>query len=130
MSAVTMALGEGEPAVAAWRVVRLTELAGLVLDAAGAATGRPPIVALDGRSSSGKTTLARRLEEAIPGAVTVHTDDVAWWHSCFGWAELLTCGVLEPLWRGQAVAFRPPAWDERDRTGAIEVAPDASLVIV
>jgi hypothetical protein len=130
MSAVTMALGEGERAVAAWRVVRLTELALLVLDAAGASTGRPPIVALDGRSSSGKTTLARRLEEAIPGAVTVHTDDIAWWHSCFGWAELLAYGVLEPLWRGQAVAFRPPAWDERDRPGAIEVAPDASLVIV
>ncbi len=130
MSAVTMALGEGEPAVARWRVVRLTELAGLVLDAAGASTGRPPIVALDGRSSSGKTTLARRLEGAIPGAVTVHTDDIAWWHSCFGWAELLAYGVLEPLWRGQAVAFRPPAWEERDRPGAIEVAPDASLVIV
>ena len=130
MSAVTMALGEGEPAVARWRVVRLTELAGLVLDAAGTSTGRPPIVALDGRSSSGKTTLARRLEGAIPGAVTVHTDDIAWWHSCFGWAELLAYGVLEPLWRGQAVAYRPPAWEERDRPGAIEVASDASMVIV
>jgi hypothetical protein len=92
MSAVAMALGEGEPAVAAWRVVRLTESAGLVLDAAGAPTGRPPIVALDGRSPSGKTTLARRLEVAIPGAVTVHTDDIAWWHSCFGWRSYSRTG--------------------------------------
>jgi hypothetical protein len=60
----------------------------------------------------------------------VHTDDIAWWHSFFGWAELLACGVLEPIRRGQAVAFRPPAWDERGRLGAIELPADASLVIV
>jgi uridine kinase len=88
------------------------------------------VVAIDGRSSSGKTTLARRLEHALPGAATVHTDDVAWWHSCFDWADLLAAGILEPLRRGQSVAFRPPAWEERHRPGAIEVSATASLVIV
>jgi hypothetical protein len=62
--------------------------------------------------------------------VVVHTDDTAWWHSFFGWADLLASGVLEPIHRGQAVAFRPPAWDERGRPGAIELPADASLVIV
>jgi hypothetical protein len=60
----------------------------------------------------------------------VHTDDVAWWHSCFAWTDLLAGGVLEPLRRGRPVAYRPPAWDERDRPGAIEVSATASLVIV
>jgi hypothetical protein len=130
MCAVTTALGDGEPVVGPWRVAPLSEFAQLVLDAAGASRSRPPLVALDGRSSSGKTSLASRLQRAISGAVTVHTDDIAWWHSRFGWAELLASGVLEPLRRGQAVAFRPPAWDRRDRPGAIEVAPSAALVIV
>ena len=60
----------------------------------------------------------------------MHTDDIAWWHSYFGWADLLASGVLEPIRRGQAVAFRPRAWDERGRPGGIELPADATLVIV
>jgi hypothetical protein len=101
-----------------------------LVNAVGASMGRPPIVALDGRSSSGKTTLAHHLEQFIAGAVTGHADDIAWSHSFFGWADLLASGALEPIRRGQAVAFRPPAWDERGRPGAIELRVDASLVIV
>jgi plastocyanin len=51
----------------------MAELARVVLSAAGGVRGRPPIVAVDGRSSSGKTTLARRLQAELPGAMTVHT---------------------------------------------------------
>lgn len=119
-----------EPELGPWRIVRRADFVELVLDHVGTPGGHPPVIAIDGRSSSGKTTLARRLEEAIPGATMVHTDDVAWWHSCFGWADLLAGGVLQPLRRRQSVAFRPPAWDERDRPGAIEVSAAASLVIV
>jgi hypothetical protein len=125
-----MRLGAGEPAAGPWRAVPVTDFAGMVLDAAGRPHGRPAIVAVDGRSASGKTTLARRLEQAIPGAATVHTDDVAWWHACFDWSELMVEGVLEPLWRGEAVAYRPPAWDARDRPGAIDVPAGASVVLV
>ena len=60
----------------------------------------------------------------------MHTDDVAWWHSCFDWADLLAGGILEPLRKGRSVSYRPPAWDERDRPGAIEVAATTELVIV
>lgn len=41
-------------------------------------SGRTPMVAVDGRSASGKTTPARQLAATIPGARVVHTDDVAW----------------------------------------------------
>jgi hypothetical protein len=42
----------------------------------------------------------------------------------------MVAGVLEPLWRGEAVAFRPPAWEDRGRPGAIDVPGGASVVLV
>lgn len=110
--------------------MRIAEFASLVRAHVGAPDGRPPVLAVDGRSASGKTTLAGRLAAEIPGAVVVHTDDIAWWHAAFAWSDLLVGGVLEPLHQGRDVAFRPPAWQARGRPGAIEVAGDSSLVIV
>jgi hypothetical protein len=88
------------------------------------------ILALDGRSSSGTTSLSRRLAEAVPGAAVVHADDIAWWHAAFDWAGLLAGGVLEPVRAGRAVAYRPPAWDARDRPGAVTVPAGISLLVV
>jgi hypothetical protein len=39
-------------------------------------------------------------------------------------------GVLDPLHRGQAVHYQPPAWPSRGRAGHIDVSAKASLVIV
>lgn len=88
------------------------------------------IVGVDGRQGSGKTTLADDLAAAVPGAVVVHTDDVAWWESFFDWDHLLAAGVLVPLRRGGDVSYRPPAWDRRNRPGAIDVPATAPLVVV
>ena len=66
---------------------------------------------------------------AVPGSVVVHTDDVAWHHSFFGWADLLVDGVLARARRGESVAYRPPAWDARDRQGEIEVPAGCPLLI-
>jgi len=63
-------------------------------------------------------------------AVDVHTDDVAWHHSFFDWADLLIEGVLERAATGRAVAFRPPAWEERGRPGAIEVPQGTRYLLV
>src|SRR5580700_4137258 len=78
---------------------------------------RPVVLAIDGRSSGGKTTLAGRLQDVVAGSAIVHTDDIAWWHSRFGWADLLIDGVLLPARAGQPVTFRPPQWDQRQRPG-------------
>lgn len=86
------------------------------------------MVAIDGRSSSGKTTLAHRMAGATQRAAVVHTDDVAW--SRFDWAELLLDEIIEPFQAGQQVMFRPPAWKERGREAAINVAPESSVLIV
>jgi hypothetical protein len=125
-----MTLGPGEPAAGPWRVEPVEELVRLVMSVAGDPAGRPRVVAVDGRQGGGKTTLAELLRDDVPGAQLVHTDDVAWFHGFFSWAPLMIDGVLSPLRRGRPVRYRPPAWDERGRGGAIEVAAGAPLVIV
>jgi hypothetical protein len=39
-------------------------------------------------------------------------------------------GVLEPARRGERVAYRPPAWVERGRSGAIEVSAGCRAVVI
>lgn len=101
-----------------------------VQDAVGEPAGRPPVLAVDGRSASGKSTFAGRLAELWPGATVVHTDDIAWRQAVLDWTALLREGVLEPVRAGRAVAYRPPQWDAADRPGAIEVPAGTTLLIV
>ena len=124
-----MRLPAGEPAFGPWRAQPLAALAAR-LAGDGAPAGRAHVIAVDGRSASGKTTLAARLAASLPRAAVVHTDDVAWHHGFFSWAELLATGVLEPVHRGEPVAFRPPPWDERGRPGAVAVPAGTAVVIV
>lgn len=91
---------------------------------------KPVIAAVDGRSAGGKTTLAALLSRNVPGAAVVHTDDIAWHHSFFNWSDLLLEAVLEPARRGQAVDYRPTAWVERGREGAITVPLSCTLLIL
>lgn len=120
----------GEPVAESWACVPVAEVAGTLLSSAGSPSGRPVVVAVDGRSGSGKSTLADRLHRAIADSVVVHTDDVAWWESFFGWDDLLASGVLGPARAGAAVRFRPPAWDQRGREGSIDVPAGTGVVIV
>lgn len=48
----------------------------------------------------------------------------------FDWADLLVSRVMEPLHRGEPVAYRPPAWDQRDRAGTIRVPATAPLAVI
>jgi hypothetical protein len=129
---VALQLACDEPEAEPWRAESLTAVAArLVLLGQGRTAGhRPVVLAVDGRSSSGKTTLATRLQDVVLGTAVVHTDDIAWWHSRFGWADLLIDGILIPAHAGQAVSFRPPRWVERHRHGAIEVLAGCPLLII
>ncbi len=115
-------LPDGEPDCGPWRTVAVADLY--------AALGRPRVLAVDGRSGSGKSTLVARLVATVPGAAVVHTDDVAWHHDFFEWAELLAAGVLAPWRAGHDVSYRPPAWVARGRAGAITVPSGAALLVV
>lgn len=123
-------LSSGEPAFGPWRIEPVNVLVSMLFKAAGPVQGRPRIVAVDGRGGGGKSTLATQLHAAVSGSAVVHTDDIAWHHSLFDWSDLVARNVLEPLRRGQAVRYRPPGWDTKDRPGAIKVPAELELVLV
>ncbi len=106
---------------------------------------------IDGRSGSGKSSLASVLHRAIPHAAVVHLDDVpssGSWRgseaqktiltdplpagcSYFDWTECLLENIVLPYRAGQPVHYRPEAWDDWRRTeGAIFVPADCSTLIV
>jgi hypothetical protein len=132
INGVTPQLAPEEPEAGPWRVVTLSAVMTTLMrnGPQEPADGRPVVIAVDGRSASGKTTLTARLQGAVPGSAVVHTDDIAWSHSRFGWADLLVDGVLRPVHRGAAVSFRPPAWVARGREGSIEVPAGCPLLLV
>ena len=126
---MTIRLYPEEPAAGAWRVERIYDVIATFANRAQRTTDRPLVVAIDGRSSSGKTTLAARFAEIIPATAVVHTDDIAWWHSRFGWEDLAR-HVLETVRSGASLAYRPPAWIERGREGAIMVPSGMQLLLL
>ena len=88
------------------------------------------VVGVDGHSGSGKTTLARGLAALDRVTAVVHTDDLAWHHSFFGWGRLLIDHVLVPLQRGQTpISYRPPGWVARGRPGSVGVPAGATAVL-
>lgn len=129
---MALQLAPGEPEAGPWRVEPLrTVTEELTRPGAGRVVcGRPVVLAVDGRSNGGKTTLAARIGEAVPGSAVVHTDDIAWGHSRFGWADLLIEGILVPVHQGRAVSYRPPGWAEHGREGSIEVPAGCPLLII
>jgi hypothetical protein len=119
--------GPGEPVAGSWKIERLAEFARSLEKVS---DGRPRIVAVDGRGGGGKTTLARRLSEIWGGAPVVHTDDVAWNHSRFGWDDLMIGGILEPLRAGRAVHYQPLGWAPQGRGGHIDIPAGAGTVLI
>ena len=127
---MSLNLPPGEPPAGPWTAVTTTDLLGLLRPTVPLPSGRPLVVAVDGRGASGKSTLADRLHAAVAASTVVHTDDVAWNHAFFDWADLLADGVLEPARRGEPVSYRPPAWDRHGRAGAVEVPAGLDLLVV
>jgi hypothetical protein len=129
---MTLRLAQEEPEAGPWRAELLTAvLDALIWRGPGpTVSGRPVVLAVDGRSNAGKTTLAARICAAVPGSAVVHTDDIAWEHSRFGWSDLLADGILVPVHQGRAVSYRPPRWAEHGREGSIDVPAGCPLLII
>lgn len=129
---MSLQLASEEPEGRPWRAEPLTVVIDALTQLGVGRTigGQSVVLAVDGRSSSGKTTLAARLKYAVAASAVVHTDDIAWWHSRFGWADLLIDGVLVPFRRGEPVSFRPPRWAEHGRQGSIDVPARCPLLII
>jgi hypothetical protein len=129
---MVLQLAPEEPEAGPWRAELLSAVVETVIrrGPGDAAPGRPVVLAVDGRSNAGKTTLAARICRAVRGSAVVHTDDIAWKHSRFGWADLLLAGILEPVHQGRAVSYRPPRWAEHGREGSIQVPADCPLLVI
>jgi hypothetical protein len=129
---MALQLAPEEPGAGPWRTEPLTVLVEALTrhKPSRIVSGRPVIVAIDGRSNNGKTSLALRIGQAVAGFVVIHTDSIAWEHSRFGWADLLIDGILVPVHRGEAVSYRPPRWVERGREGSLDVPAGCPLLII
>lgn len=119
--------GTSEPVVTGWCPVTLDTLADRLPRTD---IGRTRIIAIDGRSASGKSTLAEDLRAAIPGSAVVHTDDVAWYFSMFDWTAELSEHIIVPARKRQQVHYRPPGWVAQGRAGAIDVPAYLGTLIV
>jgi hypothetical protein len=130
MLALSLVPGPGEPATRWWQPSTFRGLADDVRAACGDVAGRPAIVAVDGRSGSGKSSIAQVLADNVPASAVVHTDDIAWYETFFGWDDVLIAAVLRPLLASGPVNYRPDAWVRRGREGSIEVPSGRSMVVL
>jgi hypothetical protein len=78
----------GEPDLGPWSSLAVGAVADDLLSLArsrraGSAWTGPIVLAVNGRSAGGKSTVAGRLADAIDRSVVVQTDDFAWHHSFF-----------------------------------------------
>ena len=123
---MSLRLPTEEPEAGPWRAASTEQiLHRVVTDPRGGA-----VLAIDGRGASGKSTLAEALADSGPGAVIVHTDDLAWHEPMFGWGHLLHDEILVPFRVATAISFHPPQWRARGREGRIEVPSGSPLLIV
>jgi hypothetical protein len=91
--------------------------------------GGTRVIAIDGWSGSGKTSLAEHLAPAL-GAACLHLDDwVPGWHGLARSVELLVEWVLQPLALGRPARWRPWNW-ARAGFDPWEVVAPAELIVV
>lgn len=93
-------------------------------------TGRRPfVVAIDGRSAAGKSTLTSEITARLPSAAVLHTDDLAWHEPLFQWPHHLQF-VLDEVAVGRGLSWTPPQWAARGRQESIEVPADVDVLLV
>jgi uridine kinase len=93
-------MGDGRPEIA--EVVRLAW-------SRAPRAGRTRVVAVDGRSGAGKTSLAMALQESLGAPLIALEDLYGGWDGLERGIDLLVSAVLEPLAAGRAV--RVPRYD-------------------
>lgn len=91
--------------------------------------GTTRVIAIDGPSGAGKTTLAAGVGDALAAPV-VHMDGLyPGWDGLAEAVGLLTAQVLEPLARGERAAYR--VWDwHRSRWNGTQEVPESTLLVI
>lgn len=103
----------------------------------------PTIIAIDGHSASGKSSLALALHQAHPTSTLVHTDDfyrplpertrneldaVGGYHLYYDW-QRLEAQVLRPLKDGLAARYQRYDWSTNSLAEWITVSPTGLVII-
>ena len=105
----------------------------VALALAAAPPSGPVVVALDGPSGAGKTTLARGVAGALGSAgpvAVLHMDHLyPGWDGLAQAPALLATQVLGPLARGEHAAYRVWSWVRDEWAGTREVPPCRYLVV-
>lgn len=106
------------------------KIARAALQRAGEITDRPVMITIDGRSSTGKTTLAGELSAVLDDAPVVHMDDLyPGWNGLAAALPALTDDILIPLRGNEISTYEQYDWVEGDFTAELFVEP-APYVIV
>ena len=87
-----------------------------------------PLVLIDGKGGSGKTSFAVKLTDALRGSI-ISTDDVAWWADPIYWDGELIAGIIQPWLDGKNVKYTPSGWVKKNRAGFLEADSRKALVI-
>jgi uridine kinase len=96
---------------------------------AGPGAGQTRVIAIDGRSGSGKTSLAARLRSAL-GAPAVSLEDLyGGWDGLERGIDLLVSEVLEPLSDGRAARVPRYNWVTAAWEAPLVLAPPEVLIV-
>jgi uridine kinase len=91
--------------------------------------GRTRVVAIDGRSGSGKTSLAAALRDQLQAPVVSLEDLYGGWDGLERGIDLLVSAVLEPLAAGQAARVPRYDWVAREWAEPTALAPPGILIV-
>lgn len=91
--------------------------------------GRTRVVAIDGRSGSGKTSLAAALRERLPAPVVALEDLYGGWDGLEHGIDLLVSEVLGPLAAGQPARVPQYDWVTGDWAAPELLEPPEALIV-
>jgi len=106
-----------------WKEETLSHLSATILRAS-----PKPLVLIDGKGGSGKTSFAKKLANAL-NATIVASDDVAWWADPIYWDGEMLHGIIQPWLNGEDVAYTPSGWLKKNRAGCIKATASKALII-
>ncbi|MCL2388305.1 MAG: hypothetical protein FWC89_12285 [Defluviitaleaceae bacterium] len=109
--------------IESWKVEKLSNLVEKIKNLA-----PNPLIFIDGKAGSGKSSLAAKLAEVLD-ANLVTADDIAWHLDFIHWDDELLNGIIYMWQNGKNVAYRPSGWVKNNREGSIKVVPNKPLVI-